>query len=253
MRRTRARIGKARVLRQAGLANGEGQRGKAIILPAAHAQPAIARAIDAVQRVEPGLILVQPEAVDDLPVGIEEMFRGGPQAGVQLRRLHIIAPPRFGAAFQRHQDARGGQEAVVVILVAEHRPGGRVALAAALAQQAGPARHQRGKAFEQRFGPARAIAGHIGEDQPGVDGGQLVIAQPQLLDLAGAQVVGQHIGLGDQAIGRFQPLGRLQVQHHGALAALGGIKAVGQRAHLVAAGVSTLITSAPRSDSSRPP
>ncbi len=85
------------------------------------------------------LLPIEPHAVNDLLVGIQEVLGCGPQARVELRALDIIAAANLASPLERHQDRGSTQETVVVILVAERGTIWRVALAADLEKQAGPA------------------------------------------------------------------------------------------------------------------
>jgi len=74
-------------------------------------------------------------------------------------------------------------------------------------------------------GGARAVGAETGDrhaDQARVARGQVGIHQTQALHHAGAEVVDQHVGTGDQR-GQYRPGGRrLQIKRDTALAAVGG-------------------------------
>jgi hypothetical protein len=92
-----------------------------------------------------------------------------------------------------------------------------------IARQGRPATHGLGRGGEagpRGIGPALAEAADPGDDQAGIAGQQHVGAQAESLELAGAQVLHQHVGRLGQPQQRLPAGVGLQVQHDGPLAAV---------------------------------
>ena len=122
------------------------RRSNARVADAGQRQPAVARLVEAVERAEAELVVVE------LPRADRAGRRASRHCSVVTNRLECRCglstywPSPVRARCSRASSTRhGAEEAVVVVLVAHHPPDGRVALAGALVEQAGEARHAAGR------------------------------------------------------------------------------------------------------------
>ena len=221
-------------VREARQAEGDRQAGEGVVTDAGQRQPAVAGLVEAVERAEAELLLIELPRAHGATVAVEALLGRDEEARVQVGALHVLPLARAGAVLEGQQHRHGAEEAVVVVLVAHHPPDRRVALARALVEQAGEARDQGGEALEGRLRARRPEAREVAVDEVGADPHQVGVADAELLGLAGAEVVHHHVGGGDEAGDDLAPGGRLEVDGEVPLAAVAGLEQVGHGAHLVA-------------------
>src|SRR5581483_2036844 len=68
--------------------------------------------------------------------------------------------------------------------------------------------------------PGLAVAGDRAEDEPRVERGERLVAEPQRVDLARAEVLDQDVARGRQPAEEVPALGRLHVEREAALVAV---------------------------------
>ena len=127
--------------------------------------------------------------------------------------------------------------------------GGAAARRAGDADQAGPGLHQDVLAGLQRHRTGRAEAGGRCEDDVGVDRAEFRLAEAELAEDAGAEILHHHVGAGDQPTGDLTAFLALQVDADRALVAVGAeIEAADPLAEDVGAGPAPFMRAIDRLD-----
>ena len=230
---------RAAASREAGIAVEAGhrlrQRGPVRLTQARERDPTVARAVEAVERPEAGLLMVAarplgPAVGPDPRVGVEV------HAGVHDRRVDPLALAGALAPVQRHQHRERRLHRAPLVAHAEAVPVGRVALAAELELEA--ARRLCELVEPGPGGTRPVVAPHrrVAVDDRGVELPGRLVVDPEPLGHAGTHVVVDDVDLADQPVRDLATLGRLEVDDDVELPALASVERLGDRTHLIALG-----------------
>ena len=158
-------------------------------------------------RAEAGLLVAEhPEGGDERSHQLEH----------RLEEVDVDHLPDAGV--HRGHGGEGGHEGRDLVGEGDGR---QQRAAVGLAVDAGEPGHGLGQGGEPRplgVGAVLAEAGDPGDHQAGVLGDELVGHQPEGLELAGPEVLDEHVGGGDEAPEGLDADGVLEVEHHAALA-----------------------------------
>ena len=134
------------------------------------------------------------------------------QRGFKLRHVDVLAAPGAAAVVQRGDDGGNGETRHDEVRVGAVRIGRRPVRPAG---QAGHAAERRQHRAETRLPRVRAAAAQhrsAEQDDVGLDGAQVVVAEAPFLQRAGGEILGDQIGPGDQPLDNLDALGMRHVE-----------------------------------------
>ena len=145
------------------------QAGEAGLADAGQRQPTVAGAVQAVERSEAHLVVVELPRAHRVAVGVEVLLGGDEQAGVQMRALDVLPFAGAGTVLEGEEDGDGTEEAVVVVLVAHDPTDGTAPFTCPLVQQTGEPRDERGEALQIGLRTGRPEAREVAVHQVGLE------------------------------------------------------------------------------------
>ncbi len=162
-----------------------------------------------------------------LQQGLHAVVRGNHQAAVVQGHLHMASASARLARIQR------GEDRLRRIHAGEHVDRGHAELQRSLAgfavggHHAGLALDDQVVAWPFGLGREAGVAGDRAVHQPGIELGQLFVAQAQLFRTADLEVLDHHVAARGQLAGQLQARFALQVQRDRALVAVGAVEVRG--------------------------